>query len=146
MEQPNPDLEAVETREEDPEVAAPVETRTPAPPKRSCNCHETADFCFKCILNKVFSLEPFFEPSYEATCLDQPTDFIGVAGADFNATCRFKNTGKTAWPANVQLRLVNGSTVVYNALGEEAQSVAPGEELNVTIELKLPVAPGKYVL
>jgi len=46
----------------------------------------------------------------------------------------------------VQLRLVNGSTVVYNALGEEAQCVAPGEELNVTIELKLPVAPGKYVL
>jgi len=46
----------------------------------------------------------------------------------------------------VQLRLVNGSTVVYNALGEEAQSVAPGEELNVTIELKLPVAPGEYVL
>lgn len=46
----------------------------------------------------------------------------------------------------MQLRLVNGSTVVYNALGEEAQSVRPDEELNVTIELKLPVTPGKYVL
>jgi len=46
----------------------------------------------------------------------------------------------------VQLQLVNGSTVVYNSLGEEAQSVRPGEELNVTIELKFPIAPGQYNL
>jgi len=115
---------------------------------KNCNC-EAGDLCFKCILSKVFSLEPFFdtaEPIYEATCLDQPEEFIGVAGADFSATCKFKNSGQIAWPVNVQLKLVNGTIVVYNALGLENQCVQPNEELNVTIELKLPTTPGKYIL
>lgn len=99
-------------------------------------------------MSKVFSLEPFSdpEPSLEATCINQPHEFVGVAGADFNATCTFKNTGKSAWPANVQLKLVNGTIVVYNALGLENQCVQPNEELNVTIEVKLPVTPGSYAL
>lgn len=46
----------------------------------------------------------------------------------------------------MQLRLDNGSNVVYNALGLENQCVQPNEELNVTIEVKLPANPGKNVL
>lgn len=118
------------------------------PSKKNCKC-EKGDLCFKCVLGKVFSLEPFFdtaEPTYEATCLDQPEEFVGVAGADFSATCTFKNSGLIAWPVNVQLKLVNGTIVVYNALGLENQCVQPNEELNVTIELKLPTTPGRYIL
>ena len=44
------------------------------------------------------------------------------------------------------MKLVNGTNVVYNALGLESQCVQPNEELNVTIEVKLPTTPGKYVL
>lgn len=61
-------------------------------------------------------------------------------------TCTFKNTGKTAWPANVQLKLDNGTVVVYNALGLEKQCVQPNEELNVTIEVNLPNTSGRYDL
>jgi len=108
------------------------------PSKRAiCHC-KVGDLCYKCILGKVFSLEPLIEPSYEATCIDPPHEFIGIAGADFNATCRFRNTGSIPWPSNVQLKLVNGTLVVYNALGLDNQCVQPQGELNVTIEVKLP--------
>ena len=86
------------------------------------------------------------EPDYEATCVDQPREFIGIAGANFNATCRFRNTGSVPWPDNVQLKLVNGSMTVYNALGLGKRCVQPQGELNVTIEVKFPQAPGKYIL
>lgn len=58
----------------------------------------------------------------------------------------FKNSGNIGWPTNVQLKLVNGTIVLYNALGLENQCVQPGEELNVSLELKLPVTPGNYLL
>lgn len=136
MEETNPYIETIDT-------ADMKET----PSKKSCNC-ETGDLCFKCILSKVFSLEPIFSApeTYEATCLDRPVEYVGVAGADFTTVCTYKNTGKIAWPANVQLKLVNGTIVVYNALGLDNQCVQPNEELNVTIDLKLPTTPGKYVL
>lgn len=106
---------------------------------------------FKDVFTKfksVFSLEPFFEedPTYCATCIDCPKEFAGVAGADFSALCTFKNSGRIGWPKNVQLKLINGTIVVYNALGLEDMCVQPGEELNVTIELKLPMTPGTYIL
>lgn len=43
-----------------------------APCKRNCNCN-VDDLCYKCILGKVFSLEPYFEPdlTYGATCIHQ---------------------------------------------------------------------------
>ena len=44
------------------------------------------------------------------------------------------------------LKLVNGTNIVYNSLGLEDQCVQPNEELNVTIDLKLPFTPGKYIL
>lgn len=133
----NPYIETIDTAE-----------MKETPTKKNCNC-EMGDLCFKCILSKVFSLEPLFdtaEPIYEAMCLDHPEQFSGVAGADFSAICKFKNSGQIAWPVNVQLKLVNGTIVVYNALGLENQCVQPDEELNVTIELKMPTTPGKYIL
>ena len=119
--------------------------------KKICNNCDVGDLCFKCIFSKVFSLEPFFDtPSrpytFEAICIYQPNDFTGVAGADFSAKCTFKNSGKISWPTNVQLKLVNGTIVVYNALGLENEQVKPQEELNVTIDLKLPTTPGRYIL
>lgn len=125
-------------------------TALPVPRKKSCGC-AIDDLCFKCILGKVsevFSLEPFFEanPTYQAICIDYQREFIGIAGADFSAMFTFKNSGKIGWPTNVQLKLVNGTIVLYNALGLENQCVQPGEELNVSLELKLPVTPGNYLL
>lgn len=46
----------------------------------------------------------------------------------------------------MQLKLVNGTMVVYNALGLDGQCVHPQGELNVTIEVKLPQTPGTYIL
>ena len=44
------------------------------------------------------------------------------------------------------MRLDNGKNVVYNELGLENQCVQPNEELNVTIEVKLPATEGRNVL
>lgn len=60
-------MEEVNTKDCEPIVASAVEACNS--PKRSCGCMDESDFCFKCIfnkVNKVFSLEPFFEeqPSY----------------------------------------------------------------------------------
>lgn len=94
----------------------------------------------------MFSLEPFFNPfddDFMATCIDQPGHIIGVAGADYNVDCTFKNSGKTAWPKNVQLKLINGSKNAYKSLGLDNERVQPEEELNVSINVKLPEFAGK---
>lgn len=78
-----------------------------------------------------------------ATCIDQPGHIIGVAGADYNVDCTFKNSGKTAWPKNVQLKLINGSKNAYKSLGLDNERVQPEEELNVSINVKLPEFAGK---
>jgi len=73
--------------------------RQPEPPKKSSALDD-----FKCMLGKVFTLEPFLNPAdeeIEATAFDQPGQIIGAAGADHNVNCTFKNTGKTSWPMNV---------------------------------------------
>lgn len=85
------------------------------------------------------------QPSYEATCLEQPM-IAGVAGADSSAICKFRNTGKIAWPQNVQLKLVDRTVVQYRALGLLNQSVQPYEYISITIEVKLPETLGKYLL
>lgn len=46
----------------------------------------------------------------------------------------------------MQLKVVNGSMIHYNALGLNNRCVQPQGELNVTIEVKFPLTPGKYVL
>ena len=99
--------------------------------KRKCNCDE-GELCFKCVLSKVFSLEPLLnqgEDKYEAKCLDKPEEFTGIAGADFSAKSTFKNTGKIAWPKNVLLKLIlrldKGTAVFYRNLGLEQESVLP---------------------
>ena len=85
---------------------------------------------------------------YEARCIDRPEGFVGVAGADFNAQSIFKNTGKTKWPKNVQLKLIlnldKGTAVCYRNLGLENDHVMPLEELSVVIDLKLPEKSGCY--
>jgi len=93
-----------------------------------------------------FNFESILLPSFMATCLEQPTQITGVAEADFSAVCKFRNTGKIAWPQNVQLKLVNRTVVQYRALGLDNQCVQPYEELNITIEVKLPKTLGKYLL
>jgi hypothetical protein len=132
-------------------IETPRETKqTRGSSKRKCNCDD-GDLCFKCVLSKVFSLEPLLdqgEDKYEAKCIDEPEKFIGVAGADFSARSIFKNTGKNAWPKNVLLKLIlrldKGTAVFYRNLGLEQDSVLPQEELSVMIDLKLPEKSGKY--
>lgn len=70
----------------------------------------------------------------------------GVAGADYSAVCKFKNTGMMAWPQNVQLKLINRTVVHYRTLGLDNQCVQPYDELSITIEVKLPETLGKYLL
>lgn len=48
-----------EVRSDNPYLVKEEPVRTPAKPK-TCNC-DVGDLCYKCILGKVFSLEPLFE-------------------------------------------------------------------------------------
>lgn len=75
---------------------------------RQPDCTERSSGCafdeLKSVLSKVFSLEPFFTPSdvhFEAMCIEQPGNIIGAAGAGYNVSCTFKNSGTIAWPTNV---------------------------------------------
>ena len=53
-------------------VTTPTATPTKRNCNRNCNCN-VDDLCYKCILGKVFSLEPYLEPdvTYGATCIRQ---------------------------------------------------------------------------
>ena len=122
-----------------------VAKATPARKACSSCCDNT---CFKCRIGKVFNFESLFgedeeEEDLEATCVERPKDIIGAAGAGCDVGCTFKNTGKTDWPRNVHLKLINGSNSAYKSLGLEQQSVQPSEELSFSFNVKLPDIAGK---
>jgi hypothetical protein len=65
-------------------------------------------------------------------------------GETFTMTWRLKNTGTSTWTAEYLLRYYSGDT--FSAPNEIAigREVLPGEEIDISIQMKAPANPGSY--
>ena len=65
-------------------------------------------------------------------------------GETFTMTWRLKNTGTSTWTAGYLLRYYSGDT--FSAPKEIAigREVLPGEEIDISIQMKAPANPGSY--
>ena len=65
-------------------------------------------------------------------------------GETFTMTWRLKNTGTSTWTAGYLLRHFSGET--FGAPNEVAigREVLPGDEIDISIQMKAPVNPGTY--
>ena len=72
-------------------------------------------------------------------------DTIFKPGETFTMIWRLKNSGTSTWTAGYLLRYFSGNT--FGASKEIAigQEVLPGGEIEVSIQMKAPAGPGKYL-
>lgn len=66
-----------------------------------------------------------------------------AAGSRFVKTWRVKNTGATTWGEGFTLRH-NDGTAMTEQLSAPLPACAPGQEVDVSLELRTPATPGKY--
>ena len=66
-----------------------------------------------------------------------------VAGRPFVKTWRVKNTGTTAWSDGFTLRH-NKGTPMTDATSVPLSACAPGQQVDVSLDLCTPLTPGKY--
>lgn len=73
-------------------------------------------------------------------------DGLGVkTSSTFSKTWRLSNDGEAAWPEGCRLMFVSGELMDGPRAGLPVQSIAPGELVDVTVELTAPAARGRYV-
>eukprot|EP00518_Triparma_eleuthera_P011236 CAMPEP_0182487300 /NCGR_PEP_ID=MMETSP1319-20130603/47833_1 /TAXON_ID=172717 /ORGANISM="Bolidomonas pacifica, Strain RCC208" /LENGTH=612 /DNA_ID=CAMNT_0024689417 /DNA_START=44 /DNA_END=1883 /DNA_ORIENTATION=- len=63
----------------------------------------------------------------------------------FRKTWRLRNDAEVSWPEGTRLRPVGGDCMNGPLEGVPVLSISPGEELDITVELESPNAPGRYV-
>jgi hypothetical protein len=68
-----------------------------------------------------------------------------AAGTVFTKTWLLRNEGEKAWPANTTLRLVGGEAMQASAVDAVVPRAAPGEIVQVSVDLVAPDSPGRYV-
>ena len=68
-----------------------------------------------------------------------------LPGATFKKTWRLQNTGSCTWDSNYSLIFVNGDAMGGPAAAPlTTGTVAPGQEVDITVELTAPTEPGTY--
>jgi hypothetical protein len=72
-----------------------------------------------------------------------PDNTILAPGQVFEKTWTFKNTGTCTWKAGYTITFVSGDVMMGNTRAIN-QSVAPQEEINVTVKLTAPHTPKDY--
>lgn len=72
-----------------------------------------------------------------------PDDSAVPAGATFTKTWRVRNTGETMWGPGFTLNFVGG-TAMTGALSKPLPAAAPGQEVDISLDLTAPAAPGTY--
>jgi hypothetical protein len=96
-------------------------------------------------------------PTYTSTPVPEPcnaAEFVSdvtiqdgsvfPAGADFTKIWRLKNTGTCAWTSNYDLVFVDGWLMDGDLSQPLPNRVAPGESVDISIELRAPEDPGDY--
>ncbi len=67
------------------------------------------------------------------------------AGANFNVIWKVKNTGKKTWkPASVDYRYLSGEKMHLQKLYDLPATVAPGDSIDISVDMKAPADDGHY--
>ncbi|MCA9971074.1 MAG: C39 family peptidase, partial [Anaerolineales bacterium] len=76
----------------------------------------------------------------DVTILD---DTVLTAGDSYTKTWRVENSGEMAWGAGFKLLFVGG-TQMHDATSLDVPATAPGEQVNISIPMHVPEAPGTH--
>jgi len=70
-----------------------------------------------------------------------------IGGTCFVKTWRVRNDGNSVWPANSRIELKKGDPLfaTSSSFVFATKEIAIGEEIDISIPLKAPMQPGKYV-
>jgi len=72
-----------------------------------------------------------------------PDGTIIAADSKFNKVWRMRNEGNVAWPLDTQLIFVGGDNV-SETISVSVGSIKPGGEIDISVQMKSPVRPGRY--
>ena len=86
--------------------------------------------------------EPCNRAVFVSETIEDGTDFDPNEG--FIKTWRFKNTGTCTWNSNYKLIFVDGDQLSGPASKNLTQSVAPGETVDINVNLTAPASAGTY--
>jgi hypothetical protein len=86
--------------------------------------------------------EPCNRAAFVSETIEDGTDFD--PNESFTKTWRFKNTGTCTWNANYKMVFVQGDQLSGPATKNLTQSVAPGESVDLSVNLKAPASEGAY--
>ncbi|NLB70537.1 MAG: hypothetical protein GX797_00840 [Chloroflexi bacterium] len=90
---------------------------------------------------------PTPRPCYQVTFVSDVTIPDGskiVAGTSFTKTWRLKNSGTCKWDTGFDIVFVSGHQLGANAVYDFPKDVAPGETVDISINMVAPLAMGKY--
>ena len=73
-----------------------------------------------------------------------PDDTPFTAGQTFTKTWRLKNIGTCTWNTNYKLVFFSGSQMGGPSEKNLTQNVAPGEQVDISVDLKAPASAGTY--
>jgi len=96
----------------------------------------------KNIFQMIFSKN---ETPLQAKCMnmDMMTNLKYFAGSEFMLQWIFKNSGDKEWPENVKFVQQSGDEIGSHPLAL-GKIVKPNETIEIFVNLKAPLAPGKY--
>ena len=86
--------------------------------------------------------EPCNHAKFISETVEDGTDFS--PNENFTKTWRLKNDGTCTWNTNYKLVFVDGDQLSGPANKNLTQSVAPGEQVDISVDLKAPGSGGKY--
>jgi len=76
-----------------------------------------------------------------------PDGTVLLPGQTFHKVWQLSNDGTTTWPANSSLIFIRGERMTENDVESVFlnREVAPGESLEIAVDMKAPMQPGRYV-
>ena len=86
--------------------------------------------------------EPCNKAQFISETVEDGADFD--PNENFTKTWRLKNTGTCTWNTNYKLVFVDGDKMSGPSNKNLSQSVAPGEQLDISVDLKAPGSAGTY--
>ena len=122
-----------------PTVMPPLETAIPQP--------TVAVPTLTLFPTPMASATPTSLPCDSAKFIDDvtiPDDTVMAPGATFTKTWRLKNTGSCIWNTNYAIVFDSGTSMNGPAAKQLAASVAPGQTVDISVDLKAPVNADTY--
>lgn len=126
-------------------------TDTPAPPNATATVAPVTVFPTAQIISTQAATQPLYISWTPSTCdksafikdVTIPDDTKFYPGTHFTKTWRIKNIGTCSWTKEYRLQYISG-----NKMGADtiylSKTVAPGEELDISLEMTAPTTPEDY--